>query len=276
MSGLFSGPGGDKSGTSGARFWPIYAFAMALVGVTTVINVTSILIEHPPAEHHYAAWKPFLWEISSAILHAILVPIIFWLYRRASLERLGAGLFFALHTGIACIFSFAHVAGMVAIRKAVYAAFGEMYDFSRGNLPLQLLYEGRKDLLTYAIFAGIIWVADRLAAQAAAPLPSRIELKADGRTLYRDAAEIVWVEAAGNYVELHCRDTKPLLLRGTLQDYEQQLRPHGFVRVHRSRLVNRTHIESFAGTSSGDVRIQLRDGPELTGSRRYRANLEAQ
>jgi hypothetical protein len=249
---------------------------MAFVGVATAINITSILIEHPPAEHHYAAWKPFVWELSSAALHAVLVPVIFWLYRRTPLDRLGVWRFSAVQTGIACLFSLAHVAGMVAIRKAVYGGFGETYDFSRGNLPLQLLYEGRKDLLTYAIFAGIMWVADRLAAQAVPSLPSRLELKADGRTLYREATEIIWVEAAGNYVELHCRDAKPLLLRGALHDYERQLSPYGFIRVHRSRLVNPAHIEGFAGTSSGDVRIQLRDGRELAGSRRYRANLQTQ
>lgn len=260
----------------GGSFWRAYAFAMALVAVSTLVNITSILIEHPPAVHHYAAWKPFLWEMSSAAMHAMLVPVIFWLFHRCPLNRFGVWRFSAAHVGFACLFSILHVAGMVAMRKLVYGGFGETYDFSRGNLPLQMLYEGRKDFLTYAIFVGIIWVADRLTAQAASasPVPSRLELKVDGRTHYRDAAEIVWVEAAGNYVEMHGRGTSPLLLRGTLHDYEQKLRPFGFVRVHRSRLVNRAHIDGFAGTASGDVRIQLRDGRELTGSRRYRANLD--
>jgi DNA-binding LytR/AlgR family response regulator len=47
------------------------------------------------------------------------------------------------------------------------------------------------------------------------------------------------------------------------------------VRVHRSRLINRAHIAAIKPTPSGDVDITLSDGRTVTGSRRYRAALEA-
>ncbi|MBC7769500.1 MAG: LytTR family transcriptional regulator, partial [Phycisphaerales bacterium] len=54
-----------------------------------------------------------------------------------------------------------------------------------------------------------------------------------------------------------------------------RLAARGFVRVHRSRLVNRARIGAIKPTPSGDVEITLDDGRILAGSRRYRAALEA-
>ena len=66
-----------------------------------------------------------------------------------------------------------------------------------------------------------------------------------------------------------------MLVRGTLNQFEAQLKPHGFVRVHRSRLINRGRIAGFEATPSGDLRIRMTDGREIFGSRRYRENLES-
>ena len=111
---------------------------------------------------------------------------------------------------------------------------------------------------------------------APVPVSERLEVRADGRTLYLDPAEVLAVEAAGNYVELHRVGVdKALLVRGTLNQFEAQLKPHGFVRVHRSKLINRGCIAGFEGTPSGDLRIHMTDGREIFGSRRYRDNLES-
>jgi DNA-binding LytR/AlgR family response regulator len=105
-------------------------------------------------------------------------------------------------------------------------------------------------------------------------LPERIEVRSDGRTLYLTPTEILYAEAAGNYIELHLTTSlKPLLLRGTLSGYEKRLGAYGFVRIHRSRLLNRAHMRSFVATPSGDLRITLADGRELAGSRRFRDQL---
>ena len=279
MSGGDTGTKGGYSGTSGeGRFWPVYSCLMAFLGVFIAINITSKLIEVPPGPHTYAVWEPFLWELSSLAVLALLCPACFWAYRRWPLQRLGTGWFLAAHLGIGIVFSLLHIALMVAIRWAGYALVHKPYDFANGNLPLALVYEGRKDLLTYAIFIGAFWLADRLAARQVAPAPrqpQRIEIKADGRTLYLAPGEIVWIEAAGNYVEVHvAARAQPILVRGTLGEYEGKLAEDGFVRVHRSRLLNRAHIKGFETTHSGDVTITLSDGRDIAGSRRFRDNLQ--
>jgi len=277
MNGGEPGTGGGKSGTSGAAgFWPVFGFILVVTLVVIAINITSTLIEHPPGAHSYALWEPFCWEITSAVGIFVLCPVIFRLFHRFPRQRLGLVRFLGLQAGIAILYSMAHVAIMVALRKATYAVLGHHYAFSLGNLPLQLLYEGRKDLLTYAINVGVFWVADRLGTKPMGPkTPQKLEIKADGRTLYLEPGEIMWIEAAGNYVEVNITTrAQPILVRGTLGDYEGRLADDGFIRVHRSRLLNRAHIRGFEATHSGDVTITLSDGRDIAGSRRFRENLQ--
>lgn len=80
---------------------------------------------------------------------------------------------------------------------------------------------------------------------------------------------IAWVAAAGNYVELHGTG-RPLLLRAPLTVVEAALLPHGFVRIHRSTLVNRRRI---ARVRSAD--LLLDDGRSLKLGPRFRAQLTA-
>ncbi len=269
--GGMTGTSGGNSGTNGARFSKVYAFIIAVTLIIAVINVTSVLIEHSGGSRLFI-WEPVLWELSSTVALFALCPVIFVLYRRYSPARLGLVRFLALQVPIVLVFSMLHVAGMVAIRYAGYAFAGMHYDFGHGRLPLELLYEGRKDCLSYAIDMGIFWVADRLAAAQAPPkAPERLEVRADGRVVYFEPAEILWVEAAGNYVELHVAGrASPLLVRGTLAEYETRLDGAGFVRIHRSRLLNRSHIRSVETTHSGDVTVTLSNGQTIIGSRRYR------
>jgi DNA-binding LytR/AlgR family response regulator len=63
------------------------------------------------------------------------------------------------------------------------------------------------------------------------------------------------------------------LVRGTLASWEARLLARGFVRVHRSRLVNKTQIAALKPTPSGDIEITLANGRTVLGSRRYRAVL---
>jgi DNA-binding LytR/AlgR family response regulator len=64
-------------------------------------------------------------------------------------------------------------------------------------------------------------------------------------------------------------------VRGTLASWEARLAARGFVRVHRSRLVNRTAMSAIKPTPSGDIEITLTDGRIVAGSRRYRAEFQA-
>jgi hypothetical protein len=83
-------------------------------------------------------------------------------------------------------------------------------------------------------------------------------------------AQLDWIAAAGNYVELHgCG--RILLFRASLAAVEQRLRGHGFVRIHRSTIVRR---ERIARVRPADV--VLSDGTSLRTGKRFRASLTAE
>jgi two-component system LytT family response regulator len=101
----------------------------------------------------------------------------------------------------------------------------------------------------------------------------RLVVKTGSQTLLVPVEDIDWVESAGNYVTLHV-GREQHLLRETMAELEARLASRRFARVHRSALVNVDRIHSLAPTLSGDHRLVLRDGQELTLSRTYRARLE--
>ncbi|MEK9971696.1 MAG: LytTR family DNA-binding domain-containing protein, partial [Ferrovibrio sp.] len=64
------------------------------------------------------------------------------------------------------------------------------------------------------------------------------------------------------------------LQRQTLSALETELSDQDFVRIHRSRIVNRRHVRSIAGNDSGDFTVTLDDGREIGGGRRWREALK--
>ncbi|PHN04119.1 LytR/AlgR family response regulator transcription factor [Flavilitoribacter nigricans] len=56
--------------------------------------------------------------------------------------------------------------------------------------------------------------------------------------------EILYLEAAGNYVSIYTPGQK-ILVRQTLQSFSEQLAPYHFLRVHKSYLVNLQRIDSI-------------------------------
>ena len=85
--------------------------------------------------------------------------------------------------------------------------------------------------------------------------------------------EIVWLEAAGNYVRVHAAGEE-YLRRGSLSDLERRLAGLPFARVHRSAMVNVTRIVGMRAAGRGDYRLSVSGGATLPLSRRFRARLE--
>ncbi|MGB7729102.1 MAG: LytTR family DNA-binding domain-containing protein [Candidatus Acidiferrum sp.] len=103
---------------------------------------------------------------------------------------------------------------------------------------------------------------------------SRIAIKAKGRILFIDPAEIVTVEAKGNYVLLR-RTSGSDLLRESMSAVTEKLRAYGFVRVHRSVIINAAFIEEIFTMSSGDSVVRIKGGMEFPVSRTYKENLHS-
>ncbi|MFZ0867971.1 MAG: LytTR family DNA-binding domain-containing protein [Candidatus Sulfotelmatobacter sp.] len=102
---------------------------------------------------------------------------------------------------------------------------------------------------------------------------ARIAIKAKGRILLIDASEVIAVEAKGNYVLLHHRSNSHML-RESIATIQEKLSPHGFVRIHRSALVNAALVEEIHPWSTGEYVIHMRGGRQYTVTRTYKKNLQ--
>jgi two-component system LytT family response regulator len=104
--------------------------------------------------------------------------------------------------------------------------------------------------------------------------PNRLALKVDGRTVFVTAADIDFIEAAGNYVRIQT-GTESHMVRDRLSAFEARLDPSTFVRIHRSTIVNITRIKEMHPLFNGDQSLSLTGGKRLTLSRTYRDGLMA-
>jgi len=250
-------------------------------------NVVVIWFDHGRSGLDFPIWKPMLWEGSSLLVIAALIPAILAFDRRFPLRIENLTRSLPPHLLFTVAFSLIHVLAMVTIRKAVYAGFGMSYDF--GPWPRELFYEYLKDFRAYAGLLAIIYLyrfillrlqgearlLDQPADEPPESLPAypdRVLVKMLGKEYLVNMDEVDWLEASGNYVNLHV-GKRCYPLRGTMSGIEQRLDPARFSRVHRSCLVNLDRIEQIEPLESGDARIQLKCGQTLPFSRRYRAAL---
>ena len=101
----------------------------------------------------------------------------------------------------------------------------------------------------------------------------RIAIKAGRRILFIDMADVIAVEAKGSYTVLSDASSSHLL-RESISTMEEKLNLHGFVRIHRSVLVNATLVEEIHPLSTGEFMLRVRGGREFTVTRTYRKNLQ--
>jgi two-component system LytT family response regulator len=109
-----------------------------------------------------------------------------------------------------------------------------------------------------------------LGNQSVRHIPDRIPVKMQGRVTFVQTADIDWVEADRDYVSLHVGSHR-WLVRETIAAAETRLTECGFVRIHRSTLVNVNRVRELRSLSKGEVTVVLLDGTELKLSRNYRS-----
>lgn len=275
--------------------WKILAVLAAVLLAVAVVNaVTTVDDAARFAGRALSLPRILLWELSSVVVVFALAPLIRW----GALHVRGGGAAVArallINAGTILVFTALHIAGMVVLRKIAHgiAGYGPyLFDLSLANL----VYELRKDALTYLLIGTTFWLneswshrgpkaestaagTDPVPAPLVAPpeasppqtaVPQTFWLR-DGTTSIKiDPAAIIWVQSAGNYVEYLLTDGRRHLVRGTLRAEEERLRPHGIVRVHRTRLVNPARITRIDMRPSGDAELRLETGETIAGSRRY-------
>lgn len=262
------------------------AFMVVLLVAVVVSNTCTAVANSARAGNPLPIWEPAIWESTSAMCIALLVPAVSWWVARFPvvapnwLENLPAQLLATVP------FSLAHVAGMVALRDLAYRMLGQHYEF--GHWWSNWLYEYRKDFITYwLVVLGVtafrmygIWLDSRsddaplpAAAAATDKPPERLIVRKRNREYVLNVSDIDRIDANGNYVTVHARGaTYPR--RESLSALERTLDQTRFVRVHRGHLVNVDRIREIQPWDHGDYRIVLHDGSCVNLSRRYRGRLQ--
>ena len=100
----------------------------------------------------------------------------------------------------------------------------------------------------------------------------RIAFKAKGKILLLDLADIMAVQAEGNYVSLQQR-ANCYLVHESLSSMAEKLEPHGFIRIHRSVVVNISAVEEIQPLPTGEYRLRVKGGKEYLVTRTYKHNL---
>ena len=89
-------------------------------------------------------------------------------------------------------------------------------------------------------------------------------------TLVLNLRDIDWIEAADYYARVWV-GARSYLLRESLDDLEQRVSAHGFVRAHRRSLVRLSGVRALQKQNGGDLIALLGNGAKVAISRRRRA-----
>jgi two-component system LytT family response regulator len=111
------------------------------------------------------------------------------------------------------------------------------------------------------------------AAAPAQKYADQMTIRVRRRMLSLDVNDISWIQGASQYSRVHTRNGEYLLSR-TLASLESELDPRKFFRIHRSAIVNASHVREVRSSGDGRYNIYLHGGQALPMGRARREVLE--
>lgn len=104
-----------------------------------------------------------------------------------------------------------------------------------------------------------------------------LPIKDGGEVSRVPVKDILWVDAAGDYMCVHALENGKAglqetthILRKTMKELEADLDPKQFIRNHRSTIVNKNYIDKFCSQVNGEYYLVMKNGKELKVSRSYK------
>ncbi len=97
---------------------------------------------------------------------------------------------------------------------------------------------------------------------------SRIALRSAGRISFVNVEDVLYMQAAENYVQLHLAASRHLL-HVPIATLESSLDPRLYLRIHRSLIVNVQHVQELETGPHGEYIVVLKTGARLQSSRSY-------
>ena len=78
--------------------------------------------------------------------------------------------------------------------------------------------------------------------------------------------DILYAESSGNYTNLYFQNKAMVCTSKPMHEYEELLSDAGFIRIHKSCLVNLLHVKEYIRGEGGSVKLS--GGQELEVARR--------
>ncbi len=79
----------------------------------------------------------------------------------------------------------------------------------------------------------------------------RIPIASNDTTQFVPVNEIIRIESQSNYSVIYFTTRPKLLVAKTLKEFEEQLLPHDFIRIHNSHLINLEHVIGYKNVDGG-------------------------
>jgi hypothetical protein len=266
------------------RYWEAAGIVLLLL-VGFLATVGTAMIDVARYGIGTESWEILVLEGSSHIAMGVAIAFLVWFDRLFPIRTDNWRRSVAAHALFTVAWSLVHVTIMYWLRVATYSAADSTYHWD--NWASEFGYEYLKDFRSYFMFLGVIYlyrfVLRRVQGEAGylsegkedsdpVDITDRFLIKKLGREFLVRVNDIDWIEASGNYVNLHVgRRVYPL--RETMTGITDRLQPQGFQRVHRSAIVNLDRVAEIVPFESGDGEARLVSDALVPVSRRYKKEL---
>ncbi len=210
---------------------------------------------------------------------AVMVPPLYWLTTHHTIEganwRRAAFMHLAASAAAACLKFVLYV----PLRRVMDPQFqGSIVGSIGADFLGKLMFFWAVIGLLHAIFFYLRAKAEAAEADCLRHKLSQLERggtiavpHADG-IRYLPVAEIDWIEAQGNYLQIHAKCGR-YLVRGTMRHFSEKLDGALFVRVHRSAIVNSSSVRRIERAASSRYRLTLRNGDSIMSGRSHLESL---
>jgi two-component system LytT family response regulator len=86
-----------------------------------------------------------------------------------------------------------------------------------------------------------------------------------------EIGDIIWCESEGRYTNVCFAEKKPIMASRNLAEFEELLVPSGFIRIHKSHLINLKHVKRYIRGEGGQ--LIMTNGKALNVGRAFKQNL---
>lgn len=236
-------------------------------------NYLQTLVVDPPEEWLLLIAGPFVF-IGCFLASSVVIMAGNALLRHSLARGYSITSLFALQAGYFALTS-------VFVMAAVAFATTAFRSFDRFDTAFAVFF--REILVTclpiwaivYLVCVLILHFINRPALPAAArEVEDRITIVADRKVHSLAASDIRFLQAQGNYVDIVCTHGR-MTVRKSLASLQSDFPRDGFIRIHRSFVVNRTAVRQLHRSCTGRPEILLSDGTRLPVGRQRLRDVKA-